>query len=67
MRQIQVTGGNLYQVALQQLLDATQFNRIVQANANPNGGPPIDPFLTGLVTLNIPAVNPNLTGGVFAS
>jgi hypothetical protein len=52
---------------LQYLGDSTQFNRIIQANANPNGGPPMDPVLVGLVTLNIPSINPNLTGGVFAS
>lgn len=67
MRSVTVAGGNLYQLALQYLNDATQFSRIIQANANPNGGPPMDPFLTGLVTLDIPAVNPQLTGGVFAS
>jgi hypothetical protein len=65
MKQIQVAGGNLYQLALQYLGDATAWNRLVQANPNnPAGGPPMDPVLTGLVTLNIPAVNPQLTGGV---
>jgi hypothetical protein len=67
VKKITVTGGDLYHVALQQLGDATQFSRIIQANANPNGGPPMDPVLVGVVTLNIPAVNPSLTGGVFAS
>jgi hypothetical protein len=64
MKTVQVTGGNLYQLALQQLQDATQWNRIVQANANPAGGPPLDPFLSGLVTLKIPSVNLNLGGGI---
>jgi hypothetical protein len=64
MKTIQVTGGNLYRLALQQLGDATQWNRIAQANANPAGGPPLDPFLSGLVTLKIPSVNLNLTGGI---
>lgn len=64
MKTIQVTGGNLYQLALQHLGDGTQWNRIAQANANPAGGPPLDPMLTGLVTLKIPSVNPNLSGGI---
>ena len=64
MKTIQVTGGNLYRLALQQLGDGTQWNRIAQANANPAGGPPLDPFLSGLVTLKIPSVNLNLTGGI---
>jgi hypothetical protein len=67
MKTITTAGGNLYELALQQLGDPTQFSRIIQANANPNGGPPMDPMLNGLVTLNIPAVNPLLTGGIFAS
>ena len=64
-KSLTVTGGNLYQLALQELGDATQFTRIMQANAGSNGGPPLDPFLTGLVTLKIPSVNPALTGGIF--
>jgi hypothetical protein len=63
MTTLTVTGGNLYQIAVAQLGDASQWNRIVQANL-PNGGAPMDPFLTGLVTLNIPSVNPDLTGGI---
>jgi hypothetical protein len=65
MKQIKVAGGDCYHLALQYLGDATQFNRIIQANPNnPPGGAPMDPVLTGLVTLNVPAVNPQLTGGV---
>lgn len=65
MKSIQVTGGDLFHLALQQLGDATQFNRIIQANPNnPPGGPPMDPVLSGIVTLNIPTVNPLLTGGI---
>ena len=64
MKQITVVGGNLYQIALEHLGDGTQWNRIAQANPNQAGGPPIDPILTGIVTLNIPAVNPKATGGV---
>jgi hypothetical protein len=62
--QITATGGNLYQIAMVYLNDATQWNRIVQANLNPAGGPPLDPSLTGINTLSIPAVNSNLTGGI---
>jgi hypothetical protein len=58
MRTIQVTGGNLYQIALQQLGDATQWARIAQQNNL------LDPFLLGITTLKIPAVNPSLTGGI---
>lgn len=64
MKTITVVGGNLYQLALQHLGDATQFSRIIQANLNPAGGPPIDPVLTGVVTLNIPSKNPKATGGI---
>lgn len=66
MRTLTVTGGDLYRLALQNLGDATQWNRIVQANLNPAGGPPMDPVLTGIVTLNMPSVNPDATGGVLA-
>jgi hypothetical protein len=66
MRNVTVTGGDLYRLALKNLGDATQFNRIIQANLNPAGGPPLDPVLTGIVTLNMPSVNPDATGGVLA-
>jgi L-ascorbate metabolism protein UlaG (beta-lactamase superfamily) len=58
MRTITVTGGNLFQVAAQQLGDATQWIRIAQANGLS------DPMLTGLVTLNIPAADPSAGGGI---
>jgi nucleoid-associated protein YgaU len=61
MRTITVAGGNLYQIALQYLGDATQWNRIAQANDI------IDPQLTGLTTLQIPSVDPNAGGGVFVA
>jgi hypothetical protein len=64
MKSVTVSGGNLYALALQQLGDAQQWNRIAQANANPAGGPPMDPVISGIVTLNIPSVNPLLTGGI---
>ena len=55
---ITVVGGNLYALAAQYLGDATQWIRIAQANGLS------DPFLVGQVTLTIPAVDPNATGGV---
>ncbi len=58
MRTITVTGGNLFQVAAQQLGDATQWLRIARANGLS------DPILTGLVTLTIPASNPAAGGGI---
>lgn len=64
MKTIQASGGNLYQLALRYLGDSTQFNRIIQSNPPPNGGPPIDPFLTGNITLNIPSVNASAGGGI---
>jgi nucleoid-associated protein YgaU len=67
MMQINVAGGNLFQLALQYLGDATQWNRIALVNLPtlaPNGGVP-DPALAGLVTLNIPDVNPDAGGGIY--
>ena len=66
MSKVTVTGGDLYRLALQKLGDAQQWNRIVQANLNPAGGPPLDPVLSGIVTLNLPSVNPDATGGILA-
>ncbi|MCE9565852.1 MAG: hypothetical protein K8U57_27825 [Planctomycetes bacterium] len=59
MRTITVAGGDLFTLALQYLGDATQWNRIAQANGL------IDPTLTGIVTLQIPSVDPAAGGGVF--
>ncbi|HZT82086.1 MAG TPA: hypothetical protein VFA26_17800 [Gemmataceae bacterium] len=59
MREITVAGGNLYALALQYLGDATQWNRIAQANGL------IDPVLTGIVTLRVPSLDANAGGGVF--
>ena len=58
MQTVTVSGGDLYRLALQQLGDATQWNRIAQANDL------LDPVITGTVTLVIPPVNPQLTGGI---
>jgi nucleoid-associated protein YgaU len=58
MRTITVAGGNLFQIAAEQLGDATQWLRIAQANNLS------DPELEGLVTLVIPDVDPNAGGGI---
>ncbi len=58
MTTIQVVGGNLFQIAAQQLGDATQWIRIAQLNGL------TDPQITGQMTLSIPDVNPNATGGI---
>jgi hypothetical protein len=58
MKTATVTGGDLYRLALKYLGDATQWNRIAQANDL------LDPVLTGVVTLNLPSVNPEATGGI---
>ena len=58
MRTITVTGGNLFQVAAQELGDATQWIRIAQANGLS------DPMLTGLVTLNVPVTDSSAGGGI---
>lgn len=58
VRTITVSGGNLFQIAAQQLGDATQWIRIAQANALS------DPFLTGSVTLRIPATDLSAGGGI---
>jgi hypothetical protein len=67
MQTITIAGGNLFALALQYLGDATQFDRLALANLTtlaPAGGVP-DPMLTGLVTLNIPSINPDAGGGIY--
>ena len=59
MKTITVAGGNLYQLALEHLGDATQWNRIAQANGL------IDPVINGVVTLKIPQKDASQTGGVY--
>ena len=59
MKTVTVAGGNLFALALEHLDDATQWNRIAQANGL------IDPFVTGPASLRIPAVGRNAGGGVF--
>jgi hypothetical protein len=58
MQVVTVTGGNLFQLAAQYLLDATQWVRIAQLNGIS------DPFLSGLVTLTLPDVDPSAGGGL---
>lgn len=67
MQTITVAGGNLFQLALQYLGAADQWNRLALANLStlaPNGGVP-DPTITGLVVLNIPSVNADAGGGIY--
>jgi hypothetical protein len=61
MRTVTVAGGNLFDLALQYLGDSSQWNRIAQQNNL------IDPFLTGIVTLQIPSIDPNAGGGIFVA
>ncbi|HQU04798.1 MAG TPA: hypothetical protein PLT25_08775 [Acidocella sp.] len=60
MQTIQVNGGNLYQIAAQYLGDASQWIRIAIQNGLS------DPFLSAStpITITIPDVNPQATGGV---
>ena len=60
MLTLTVAGGNLYQIAAQQLDDATQWIRIAQLNGIS------DPMLIGVVTLLIPAIDANAGGGIAA-
>lgn len=64
MRTVTVAGGDLYRLALHYLGDATQWNRIWQANAATLGTRP-DPILRGVVTLVIPPDDPGAGGGVY--
>ena len=58
MQTLTTAGGNLFQIAAAQLGDATQWIRIAQLNNLS------DPMLTGVVTLTIPAIDPNAGGGI---
>jgi nucleoid-associated protein YgaU len=49
---ITVAGGNLFQIAATELGDATQWNRIAALNGL------VDPMIVGVVTLQLPPVNP---------
>lgn len=61
MRTVTVAGGNLFDLALKYLGDSSQWNRIAQANGL------IDPMITGIVTLQVPSINPNAGGGIFVA
>lgn len=61
MKTVIVASGNLYQLALQYLGDATQWNRIAQVNGL------VDPMITGLMTLQIPSVDANAGGGIYVA
>lgn len=58
MNKITIAGGNLFQLAAQKLDDATQWLRIAQLNGL------IDPMLSGVLTLQIPPVDPSAGGGI---
>jgi len=57
MNSVTVAGGDLFRVALQTLGDATQWNRIAALNGLN------DPILQGLLTLQLPPVDPTAGGG----
>lgn len=58
MTTITVAGGDLFRLAMERLGDATQWNRIAVLNGLD------DPVLTGLVTLQLPGVDPGAGGGI---
>ena len=58
MGTIVVAGGDLFRIAAEQLGDATQWLRIAQLNRLS------DPILLGLVTLDLPDVDPTAGGGI---
>ncbi len=58
MQQVTTAGGNLFQVAAQQLDDATQWLRIAQLNGLS------DPMLYGVATLLIPPIDAAAGGGI---
>ena len=58
MRVITVAGGDLFRLALEQLGDATQWNRIAALNGLD------DPVLDGLQTLRLPDWDADAGGGI---
>ena len=58
MKTILVAGGNLFRIAAEQLLDATQWLRIAQLNGLS------DPDLPGVTRLKIPPLDPGAGGGI---
>lgn len=61
IRTLTVVGGNLFAIALQQLGDATQWNRIAALSGL------FDPWLAGVVVLQIPPVDPSAGGGILGA
>lgn len=53
-----VVGGDLFRIALRELGDATQWNRIAGLNDLS------DPVLRGIMTLQIPEVDVSAGGGI---
>jgi hypothetical protein len=58
MKIVIIAGGNLFQLAANELGDATQWIRIAQLNGLS------DPMLSGVMTLQIPDRDPNAGGGI---
>jgi hypothetical protein len=58
MQTVTVSGTTLFHVAAAYLNDATQWVRIAQQNNL------TDPMIYGVTTLVIPAVDPNMGGGI---
>jgi hypothetical protein len=60
MRTVQSAGGNLFRIAATYLGDATQWIRFAQLNGI------VDPWLQGVVTLQVPDTDRSAGGGVAA-
>ncbi len=58
MTVVTVAGGDLFRIALQQLGDATQWNRIAELNGL------TDPVLNGVLSLEIPLIDKTAGGGI---
>lgn len=61
MASVNVVGQSLFEVAARYLGDATQWIRIAQLNDIS------DPWLSGLVTLQLPPFNASAGGGIVGS
>lgn len=58
LKKIQVSGGNLWQIAAEHLGDATQASRIAVLNGL------TDYMLSGQITLTLPPIDASQTGGL---
>lgn len=56
-RTVTVSATTLFQVAADELGDATQWTRLARLNGL------TDPFITGIVTLRVPVVDPTAGNG----